>query len=192
MEKSIVWKGLDDDTEEHCSINYHDDCIKVHSEIEGWANNKAVYVEYWLKLAPNWDVMEFEVTTHIADTEFIYALTRDEDGNWKDKQGKIHPQFKNCRYIDITLTPFTNTLPVNGLHLKEGEGHDIEVVYINVLKHEMAPFKQRYTKLKSQQYKYENRDGSFSADITVDEDGFVTHYPGLFEMIRVIKHKPNG
>lgn len=192
MEKSIVWKGLHYDIEEHCGINYHDDCIRVHSEIEGWAEGKAVYVEYWLKLGNNWDVQEFEISSRVADRAFTYALTRDDNNQWKDRDGKQYHEFNGCRYIDVSLTPFTNTLPVNGLHLGVGEKKEIEVVYIDILHHDLRIFKQSYTRLKPQQYKYESRGGDFFADIDVDEDGLVTNYPRLFEMIRAIKNKPNN
>jgi len=185
MEKSIVWKGLRYDTEEHCGINYHNDgSIVVHSEIEGWVNLKPVYAEYWIKMDAAWNVLEFEITSHIADAEYKYALKRDENGIWRDKFGS-HPDYNDCHYIDISLTPLTNTLPVNGLKLAEGESRAIEVVYIDIMKHEIRRDEQHYKKTGGLQYRFENDATGFIADIEVDKGGFVTFYPGLFEMIKV-------
>lgn len=185
MEKSIVWKGLRYDTEEHCGINYHGDHIMVHSEIEGWVNLKPVYAEYWIKLDTSWNVIEFEISTHIADAEYKYALKRDENGVWRDKFG-THPEYNNCSYIDISLTPFTNTLPINGLKLAEGQSKAIEVVYIDIMKHEIRRDEQHYKRTGSLKYRFENDGSGFIADIDADENGFITHYPELFDMIRII------
>ncbi len=34
-------------------------------------------------------------------------------------------------------------------------------------------------------YRHESRDSDFTAEIEVDADGWVTHYPGLFERLAV-------
>ena len=40
--------------------------------------------------------------------------------------------------------------------------------------------RQIYTRLDEHRFRYEAADGSFTAEIAIDEDGFVTEYPGLF------------
>jgi hypothetical protein len=39
---------------------------------------------------------------------------------------------------------------------------------------------QRYTRLTDRLWRFDGLDIDFSADIAVDEDGFVVDYPGLF------------
>ena len=186
MQKSILWKGLSFDTEEHCAISYHDDkTIMIHGEIEGWSGNKALYFEYWLNLDAQWKVKSIEAVSRIADSEFQYNLKRDENGNWSNSQNEDLPEFKDCSYIDISLTPLTNTLPINGLKLTQQENHDIDVVYIDVIEHKVYRDRQNYTRIEKNMYRFENDDGSFTAFIEVDNDGFVTDYPDLFEMIKV-------
>ena len=57
------------------------------------------------------------------------------------------------------------------------------VVYIDIMENNIKMSRQRYTKLDRLKYKFENEDGTFTADINVDEEGFVTDYPELFESI---------
>ncbi len=185
MQKSIVWEGLDNDTEEHCAVNYLDKGIMVRSEIEGWAGHKvAVYAEYTLKLDTAWNVLEFEIIFHLADNEHKYHMQRDAAGKWTDSDGKHRPEFDGCDHIDISLTPFTNTLPVNGLHFEEGQTREVDVLYIDVLENVLRRDTQKYTKTSQNTYRFENEGGNFIAEITVDDDGFVTFYPGLFEMLK--------
>lgn len=184
MQKSFLWNGLENDTEEHCAVNFLDKGIMVRSEIEGWVEGKPVYAEYVIKLDSLWNVMEFEIIFHISDIEHVYRLKRDMFDNWTDDKGNSYPEFSGCTYIDISLTPFTNTLPVNGLHLALGESRSFSLLYVDVMENELRRDTQTYTKLNDNTYRFVNDGGDFTADIKVDEDGFVAHYPGLFDMIK--------
>ena len=59
------------------------------------------------------------------------------------------------------------------------------MVYIDVIEHKVYRDRQNYTRIEKNMYRFENDDGSFTAFIEVDKDGFVTDYPDLFEMIKV-------
>jgi hypothetical protein len=96
--------------------------------------------------------------------------------------GELDEALKDISDIDVSLTPFTNTLPINRLKLKDNEQKVIEVVYFDILEKEIKPVKQIYTRLGSDHYLYENYDKSFKADIKIDEQGLVVEYPELFEM----------
>jgi len=182
VQKSIVWRGLDIDTEEHCSVNYTATGIVVRSEIEGWAGTTAVYTEYVLELHANWSVkcVSIRYTVGTDSQHFDFELT---ETGWVDKNGSDCPEFAGCRYVDISLTPFTNTLAVNGLDLEVGQGAEVEVLYFDILENEVRTDAQRYTRLSDTIYRFENQGGSFTADVEFDTDGFVTHYPNLFKML---------
>ena len=184
MQKSIVWEGLANDTEEHCSINFLDTGILVRSEVEGWAGTVPVYAEYFIRLDLQWNVKEFMIEFHVSDHKHAFNLTRDVAGNWADSEGNACPEFNGCSYIDISLTPLTNSLPINSLKMAIGESHEFSLIYIDVLEAEMRLDHQKYTRQSSNSYRFENDGGKFTADITVDEDGFVIDYPKLFQMLK--------
>lgn len=145
---------------------------------------QALKVDYVIKLNNRWQVQEFEVTAQIGNKPTtLYTMKCDSSGRWFGRDGIENHNFNNCRYIDISLTPFTNTLPINGLSLKEGGSNDIDVLYIDIMEGEIRRDRQRYTKLGRLKYRFENDNGNFTADIDVDEEGFVTDYPELFESI---------
>jgi uncharacterized protein len=182
MQKSIVWKGLHFDTEEHCAVNFTDAAIIVRSEIEGWAGTKAVYVDYVLELNPNWSVKCVDIRFTVGTDSQHFDFKHTEQG-WVDNNGGDCAEFAECKYVDISLTPFTNTLVINGLELADAVPAGIEVLYFDILAGAVRKDTQRYTKLNKSLYRFENEGGSFSADIAVDADGFVTHYPNLFKML---------
>jgi hypothetical protein len=106
-------------------------------------------------------------------------LERDGSGNWW-KDGARAPEFDGCSDVDIPLTPFTNTLPINRLNMAEGEQRQIRVIYIDLLEQKVTPVDQKYTRLSAGTYHYENVPNDFEATIEVDEWGLVVDYPELF------------
>ena len=65
-----------------------------------------------------------------------------------------------------------------------GESREFDLIYIDVLEAQLRPDRQKYTKLDNNTYRFENDGGNFTAEITVDDDGFVTDYPELFTMLK--------
>lgn len=183
MQQTIVWQGLHYDTEEHCSINYLEDAIVVRSEIEGWAEHKAVYVDYVLTLNTDWTMREVEISFTVGTEQHSYHYIRHETGQWTDAEGTWLRRFDQCRFVDISLTPFTNTLALKVIDFK-GSTEQTDVLYFDILHNNVRNDVQRYTKLNETTYLFENNGGNFSAEITVDANGFVTHYPNLFEMLK--------
>lgn len=183
MQRNLVWKGLDADTTENCAVNFTGSGIVVRSEIMGWLEGSALTSEYYIKMDRQWQVQEFEIKTFLNGSITHFRMSRDASGRWKDYHGREHPEFDGCRYIDISLTPLTNSLPVNGLYLQEGKTKQINVVYIDVQEGKVRQDRQQYTRLGRLKYRFKNDNRNFTADIDVDEEGFVTYYPQLFEII---------
>ena len=68
-----------------------------------------------------------------------------------------------------------------------GQSETFKMVYILVPDLTISVMRQRYTCLEKTDhgavFRYENVDDDFKADLTVDNDGLVVHYPGLFERV---------
>lgn len=82
--------------------------------------------------------------------------------------------------VDLAAAPLFNTLPVRRLGLLDapaGTSHQLTVVYVRLPSLEVAPVEQHYTALGDGRVRY--RSGTFAAELTLDKDGYVTHYPGL-------------
>ena len=82
--------------------------------------------------------------------------------------------------VDLGAAPLFNTLPVRRLRLRgrpAGEEHRLTVAWVRVPGLEVLPVEQTYTVHDADRVRY--RSGSFTAELTLDADGFVVHYPGL-------------
>ena len=107
-------------------------------------------------------------------------IRSDGDGHWRHANGSAIPELDGCIDPDISMTPFTNTVAIRRLGLRTGEAAEIKVAYILVPELGLRAAPQRYTRLADRLWRFEGLDIDFSADLTVDEDGFVIEYPGLF------------
>ena len=90
--------------------------------------------------------------------------------------------------MDITVTPFTNTLPIRRLSWDTGEVRDRLMVYVLVPEMTHQPATQRYTCLERDPaaegaavFRYES--GDFRRDLRIDPDGLVIDYPGFWRRV---------
>jgi uncharacterized protein len=85
---------------------------------------------------------------------------------------------------DLGLSPVTNLMPIMRHDLVIGEGCvELNTAWVSVPDLRVLPDGQRYTAISANKIRYEALDGSFSALITVDDDGVVVDYPGIAHQI---------
>jgi hypothetical protein len=114
-------------------------------------------------------------------------LFSDGEGNWTGPDGRGLAHLEGCGYVDVSETPFTNTLPIRRLGLSPGESAEITVAYLHGTELQPWPEPQSYACLEKSEggglYRFLSLDGGFTADLQVDADGLVLDYPGLFKRI---------
>jgi len=179
MKKVIIWKGLHYQSMEYCDINIDNEQLEVASTILGVHEGKEYKVDYVIIANPNWEVVSCRVEIRLGAGIDIQKFKHDGEGNWT-KNGKTIDEYKGCMDIDISVTPFTNALPINRLQLQANEVRQIRVLYVDVLGQAIKSVVQQYTKISDHEYQYANVPNDFEAVITVDKLGLVTEYPGLF------------
>jgi uncharacterized protein len=137
---------------------------------------------FHLFIDADWRVTRFAVH-HTAGTWL--HLQAHGLGQWIDDRNQPLSEFDGCIDIDISATPFTNTLPVRRLSWQAGQSRDLEMLYIPFETLKPRRDRQRYTCLQpSRLFRYEGLLDGFTAEITIDEDGLVVDYAGLFQRIR--------
>jgi hypothetical protein len=114
-------------------------------------------------------------------------LYTDGAGAWATAAGEPLPDLAGCLEVDISATPFTNTLPIRRLALQPGESREVPAAYIDVAEATVSRAPQRYTRLETggdgALYRYEGLLWDFRATLPVDRDGLVTDYPELFRRV---------
>lgn len=179
MQTLITWKSLYYHSQEHCELVESTNGNVIASHIKGDFEAKKYWVDYTIHTNKNWETINAKIAVKINDDTLGWQLKK-QYRKWllNDKPLK---HFDNAIDVDISLTPFTNTLPIQRLHLQQGESRVIEVMYFDILNKAIKLVKQIYTRISAHEYKYENSDKDFQALLQVNTQGLVESYPGLFE-----------
>jgi hypothetical protein len=182
MENTIKvrWQNWTGDTTENLVLSETPKGIFVESTIAG-KEKENFTVTYAIACDTSWRARKFKMEL-IGKKEKL-ELESDGSGTWSDTSGVIE-RLSGAIDIDISATPFTNTLPIRRLKLKEKQSAEILAVYVTVPGLDVSVDRQRYTcVIHNKLYRYESFDSDFIREITVDGHGLVLMYPGLFKRI---------
>jgi len=175
------WRDWDSKSLEHLALQEGADQIVADSAIITLTADQAFAARYHIVCDHEWRLKKAQIAQIGGDA---IQLASDGVGNWVDGSATPMPQLRGAIDIDISITPFTNTLPIRRLNLRVGERAEISVVYLQLPGMKVTTDRQRYTCLEAgESYRYESVDSDFTRDIEVDEHGLVVTYPGLFRRV---------
>lgn len=87
---------------------------------------------------------------------------------WQGGAGQPVEALRGCVDIDISATPFSNTLPIRRLGLAQGEASEFLAAYVAVPALVPEPVWQRYTCLEARRlYRYEGLFRSYVGELGV-------------------------
>jgi uncharacterized protein len=185
--KAVRWSQQDGTGLEHLTLDETPGGIVIESAVVGEDAAHAFGLVYRIECDARWQVTRLAIRLAGGTALDLHR----KDGNngdahaWTDARGVPQDDLRGCIDVDITATPFTNTLPIRRLRLERGERRVIRVAYVRVPELSVSAVEQAYTCIEpNRRYRYEGLETGFTADITVDEDGLVLDYPGLFTRIR--------
>jgi uncharacterized protein len=184
MSKAVVarWQNWDANGVEHLVVREGPREIVAESVVVGSAEDSSFALRYRIRCDKSWRVRSAEVAVVGSDRKI--EIAGDGKGNWSDASGKKLPKLAGAIDIDLSATPFTNTLPIRRLKLRAGQSAEIVTVYVLAPALTMTTDPQRYTCLEPlKRYRYESLDSDFTREIEVDRRGMVVTYPGLFRRL---------
>lgn len=184
MEGQYIWKGKQ--SVETLWLKSQEGFIEANSLIEKNYNKKTFHIKYSIRLSSDWKVQEVKLESSSFEKDVVY-LKSDLNGTWFNEYDEELPELKGCYDVDISVTPFTNTLPIRRLGNTLKSKQNIKVLYLDGLLGRYKKVTQDYLKLSPNLYRYEAGFGKFKTEIEVDENGLVINYPGLFKRS---KNKP--
>jgi hypothetical protein len=161
---------------------------------------------YELQTDPGWTTSRFEVSSEGAGWARTVRLEL-AAGRWRattSEQGNLDAALAGAGHaraglpgtedpdllygafdVDLTGSPLTNTLPIRRLNLlkaQTGVAHRLSVAWVILPSLEVVQADQIYTPISAGMIRFATE--TFSADLVVDDDGFVADYPGLAKRIR--------
>ena len=185
MEDNVMWLPLTDSGIEHLLLLQHDEENVIDSVVIGMEQETPFRLWYEIHTDKEWRVRQCTLRL-LGFGHREITLWADGDGHWTDAAGVPLSALDRCIDVDISVTPFTNTLPIRRLSLQPGQSTDLLVAYITVPRLEVRAMQQRYTCLEHRAgasiYRYESLSSGFTRDLLVDAQGLVIDYPGIWKM----------
>ncbi|RUT34643.1 transcriptional regulator [Arsenicitalea aurantiaca] len=177
LNRTIRWRPLASGGLEHLRLSDWGHVIKARGNLIGEDAGRQFALSYEINLTPDWT---FETAVIQTDSGVMLILSRDRDGAWYQSSTGL-PELAGCVDIDLSGSPFTNTLPVRRISdWVIGEPRRLEMAYIDLPDLGVRRDVQIYTRLSDTLFRYESGDGDFAAEIAFDPDGLVLDYPPLF------------
>jgi hypothetical protein len=184
MSRTVIvrWRDWSGEGLEHLVLREGPEGIRADSEVVGADDGELFAARYRILCDIGWRARRLEVSL-VSDDRRL-DLSSDGAGHWTDPSGASRSDLTGAIDVDLTATPFTNTLPIRRLGLRSGQSETIRVVYVRFPGLSVTTNHQRYTCLEpGRRYRYESVDSDFTREIEVDDDGLVVTYPGLFRRV---------
>ncbi|OUQ87334.1 hypothetical protein B5G50_17350 [Brevibacillus brevis] len=177
----VIWRPATGVGYEHLRIREGANRVHINSLVVGKLDDATLTrIQYEIVLDSNW--VTRKVSMGIMGEEGALHLSSDGKGNWTNETGEPISELFGCIDIDISCTPFTNTLPIRRLSYTQLEPQYIQVAYFSAHELTYRQVQQQYTLLESKgdSSVYRYLAGTFMENITVDSNGLVLIYPELF------------
>jgi uncharacterized protein len=182
----VYWSAIGTAGLEHLVLLQAPEGNQADGLVLRYHNERGLRLGYQITCDPDWRTRQIRVQLLGEGTSEV-RVSSDGRGSWTGPDGQAIEFLKGCLDVDVMATPFTNTLAIRRLGLAVGESREIEVAYFRIPDLELSRSRQRYTCLEKNgegaHYLYESLEGDFKAELTVDVEGLVLAYQGLWERV---------
>jgi len=183
VEREVMWTPWEGPGLEHLRLVTSGGGVVANGLVIGLEAGRPFRIGYEIRCDERWRVREVRAAAPDSERPVLELLS-DGEGHWKRASGEPLPELDECIDLDISATPFTNTLPIRRLGLEPNQSEELAVTYIRVPELLIGPERQLYGCLEARGdggvYRFEALPSGFSAELPVDADGLVLDYPGLF------------
>jgi uncharacterized protein len=189
MDRTVMWMQWNNLGMEQLHLRNTKAGITADGVVVGIKEGQPFRTRYQIDANQEWQVQRLNIESLYPGGKTL-SLHADGEGHWwksSEADDQDLPDLKNCIDVDLSATPFTNTLAIRRLSLQPGETQTLSVVYVAIPDLEVRPVPQRYTCLEINSqggiYQYEGLLRNFSVELLVDRDGLVIEYPNAFRRI---------
>jgi uncharacterized protein len=183
VERLVIWRGLGEWRAEAAYVWIEDGRLSANGTQLG-ATPDPYRLDYSLRAGPDFVTETLELSVLRGGALQRLLLARKPDGSWT-ADDKPLPEVEGALDCDLGLCPLTNTMPVLRERLLEpgAQPRDCVMAWVAVPDLTVHRSEQRYEPMDGDHVRYVSRDGSFVAELELDDDGLVVRYPELAERV---------
>jgi hypothetical protein len=177
----ILWRRLDYPGHEWAQLFSQDSLWHLTGTALFEYERQPSKLDYTVICDSSWRTISGKVTGQVGDKIIDVAISVDSSQRWS-LNGTECPQVDGCIDLDLNFSPSTNMLSIRRLNLSPGQSAEVRAAWIHFPSFNLEPLEQVYRPIDKTTYHYESEGGSFIAQLRVNDNGFVTDYPGLWEL----------
>jgi hypothetical protein len=182
LQRVYRWRNLNGRSLEVLRLEVLARRIRIHSDIVV-AGPSPFAVTYEWVLDSKWRTRSLQLRLRDSKPREM-RIERVGDARWR-VDGRERDDLEGCEEIDLSVTPFCNTLALVRFGPPPGSAGELITLYVGFPELSLVPSRQRYERIGPREFRYVDLGAyaGFRAKLTVDADGIVRSYEKLFERI---------
>ena len=180
-EQTILWRRTDSPGHDSCGLWALDDEWRLLGTAVFRLDDVPCHLNYTVECDASWNTRSAAIEGWIGKTPVQLFIQSSPDLRWK-LNGSEHPDTRGLLDVDLGFTPATNLVQLRRLRLDIGQESDAPAAYLSFPELTLERLEQRYRRITSDQYDYRAPRFDYAAVLKASDLGFVTHYPGLWEL----------
>jgi hypothetical protein len=185
VRRELVWAWTRGAGLEHCIVEATPQGIGLHGLVVLDWEGHALTVRYDMQCDVAWCFRRAEVSAHRGAQSRCVTVERLACGEWR-VNGERAPELHGCDDINSMASPVTNTLPLRRLPLRSGSACRVDAAWVRLDGLDVLHSRQEYLCAGNapdgtRHVRYRSIDSGFTAELSVDADGFVIDYPPYWQ-----------
>jgi uncharacterized protein len=179
--QTILWRRLDVPGHDACGLLAMDSGWRLTGTAAFGLDNRSCHLHYVVDCVLAWRTRSATVTGWIGRNAVQLAITALPDQGWS-LNGTEQAAVAGCLDLDLAFTPATNLIALRRLALGVGDEADAPAAWLRFPELVLERLDQQYRRLDRYRYAYRAPGTGYAGILEVTDAGFVTRYPGLWEM----------
>ena len=182
MAATILWRRLDEPGHEAARLVETDAGYELAGSAVFAHGSEPCRLDYVVACDVGWRTVACQVNGWVGAQLVAVAISVDPQGRWW-MNDRDCPAVAGCIDVDLNFSPSTNLLPIRRLAMPIGGTANVRAAWLRFPSFALEPFDQTYERLGVATYRYASV-GGFTADLDVNEVGFVTRYASIWQVER--------
>ena len=181
LEQTILWRRLDSPGHDACGLSSSSQGWRLAGTAVFSSEGQPCRLCYEVDCDTAWHTRWAKVAGWVGRAEVKLHIEAMQAGRW-DFNGTEQTGLTGLVDVDLGFTPATNLIQFRRLSLGVGHATDAPAVYLNFPELTLSRLEHRYHRVAPDRYDYQAPVFDYAAVLQVSPAGFVTHYPGLWEL----------
>jgi hypothetical protein len=181
LEHLILWRRIDAPGHDACGLWTLERGWRLMGTAVFAFEGQPCHLAYEVDCDSAWRTRSASVTGCLGRQVLELTIVSRPGDRW-EFNGAEEPKVAGCIDIDLNFTPATNLIALRRLALDVGQAADAPAAWLSFPELKLERLEQRYHRVTHDTYDYQAPGVGYAAPLQVSDTGFVTSYPGLWEL----------